>query len=453
MLNYHIAELKTELDPFQLYTLFHHERESVILESSMHNNGLGDFSIIAFHPVHHFSYENDYCNCDGRQYKGNVFEELDQFIKQYKLKNDTGLPFVGGAIGYLSYDLKDAIEKLPSMSNEMVSIPLCYFNIYDSYILIDHKKNKHYVCCLGVRGESKVLCQQIIAIIEASIDTSTKMIGKEDKETFISPFTRDSYMEAVEEMRQFIKKGHIYIANMTHTYTCETNKDSRTLYQHLRQINPAPFSAYLPLGDFSIVSSSPERFLKVRDGIVEARPIKGTRPRGNNVEEDQLYKKELLESEKDKSELLMIVDLERNDLSKVCKPGTVEVTELFKLEAYPTVYHLVSTVKGALKENTSIVDLLKATFPGGSITGAPKIRAMEVIEELEVTKRNIYTGSVGYIGFDGNADFNIVIRTVLMKDGKAYIGVGGGITWESNPEEEYEETLTKAKALFKAIRY
>lgn len=453
MLNYHIAELTTELDPFQLYTLFHHEKESVILESSMHNNGLGDYSIIAFHPVHHFSYDNGFCICDGRKYKGDIFEELDQFIKQYKLKNDTGLPFVGGAIGYLSYDLKDIIEKLPSMADDVVSIPLCYFNIYDSYILIDHNNNKHYVCNLGILGEPDDLCHQIISIINANDKIPDIKVEKEYKETFHSPFTKESYMAAVEEMRQFIKKGHIYIANMTHTYMCETEKDSHTLYQHLRQINPAPFSAYLPLGDFSIVSSSPERFLKVREGVVETRPIKGTRPRGSNEEEDGLYKKELLESEKDKSELLMIVDLERNDLSKVCRPGTVEVTELFKLEAYPTVYHLVSTVRGVLKDNTSIVDLLRATFPGGSITGAPKIRSMEVIEELEATKRNIYTGSIGYVGFEGNADFNIVIRTVLMKDRKAYIGVGGGITWESNPEEEYEETLTKAKALFKAIRF
>ena len=208
----------------------------------------------------------------------------------------------------------------------------------------------------------------------------------------------------------------------------------------------------MALEDFYILSSSPERFLKIESGVIETRPIKGTRPRGENTDEDERYKNELLESEKDKSELLMIVDLERNDLSKVCKPNTVKVTELFKLEEYSTVFHLVSTVVGEIKEEHSPIDCIKACFPGGSITGAPKIRSMEIIDELEKVRRNIYTGSIGYIGLDGNSDFNIVIRTALIKENKAYFGVGGGITYESIERMEYDETLDKARALMNVLK-
>ena len=203
--------------------------------------------------------------------------------------------------------------------------------------------------------------------------------------------------------------------------------------------------------DFNIICSSPERFLSIKNRRVETRPIKGTMPRGINEAEDLKNKNILINSEKDKSELLMVVDLERNDLSKVCKPNSVKVTELFKLEEYSTVFHLVATVVGQLKEGISPLDCIKACFPGGSITGTPKIRSMEIIEQLEPVRRNIYTGALGYMGFDGNVDLNIIIRTILIKDNKAYFGVGGGITWDSNEECEYDETLDKARALMRAL--
>ena len=203
--------------------------------------------------------------------------------------------------------------------------------------------------------------------------------------------------------------------------------------------------------DFQVISSSPERFLSVVDGKVHTRPIKGTRPRGKNPKEDKENKEALINSKKDKSELLMIVDLERNDLSKVCTPHSVKVTELFKIEEYATVFHLVSTVEGRLKDGASSIKCIKECFPGGSITGAPKIRAMEIIEELEGLKRNLYTGSIGYFDIRGNCDFNIVIRTIIKKDNRAYFGVGGGITWDSNPEDEWFETIDKAKALMKVL--
>jgi para-aminobenzoate synthetase component 1 len=234
---------------------------------------------------------------------------------------------------------------------------------------------------------------------------------------------------------------------MTRRIWCDNNEDSFKIYEKLRNCNKAPFSAYMNFKDFQIISSSPERFLSIIDGLVQTRPIKGTRPRGKNQEEDKKNRNELLNSEKDKSELLMIVDLERNDLSKVCKPNSVSVTELFKIEEYQTVFHLVANIEGKLKEGVSSVKCIKECFPGGSITGAPKIRAMEIIEELEKLKRNIYTGSIGYFDLRGNSDFNIVIRTIVKKDNKAYLGVGGGITWESIENDEWFETIDKAKAL------
>ena len=283
------------------------------------------------------------------------------------------------------------------------------------------------------------------------LQKSTEAVVNSPKPVFKSPFSSLEYQSAVNKMKDYIREGHIYIANMTHTFSSEFNRPGIEVYEKLRQINPAPFSAYMPLEGFSILSSSPERFIEIKSGKIQTRPIKGTRPRGKTPEEDEFNKNELIMSEKDKSELLMIVDLERNDLSKVCIPGSVKVTELFKIEAYATVFHLVSTIEGQLEKGKTPVDCIKATFPGGSITGAPKIRAMEIIDELEKTKRNIYTGAIGYLGFDGNADFNIVIRTILLKDNMAHIGVGGGITWESETLAEYDETIDKAVALFKSL--
>jgi len=223
------------------------------------------------------------------------------------------------------------------------------------------------------------------------------------------------------------------------------------LYRRLRQINPAPFAAYLGFEGVSVVSSSPERFVHLSGKAVETRPIKGTRRRGETEAEDKALAAELLASAKDHAENVMIVDLERNDLGRVCEVGSVAVTELAALETFPTVFHLTSTITGKLREDKDGIDLLQATFPGGSITGAPKIRAMEIIDELEPTRRSVYTGSIGYLGFNGDIDLNIAIRTFIVKDGKAYFQVGGGIVYDSDPEAEYRETLDKGKALFDAL--
>lgn len=264
-------------------------------------------------------------------------------------------------------------------------------------------------------------------------------------------FTKPDYMDAVQHMIDYIVEGDIYVVNMTQQLQIKSPVEPYHMFQRLRTNNPSPFGGYLNFGDFQIICASPERFLQMRDKTVQTRPIKGTRKRGDTPEEDAALKEELAASEKDQSELLMILDLERNDLNRVCVPGSVRVTELFAVETYATVFHLIANVVGQLRPELSAMDLLEAAFPGGSITGAPKLRAMELIDKEEHSRRNLYTGSIGYIALNGDCDFNIVIRTAVHKDGIYHLGVGGGITCESDLEFEHEETLQKARALLRAL--
>ena len=454
-----LKEISTDLNSFELYTIFKDEQYSFFLDSGMDHSGLGEFSFIGADPFLVFKSKDDDIEItrDGKTEKrtGNPFDEIKKILAEFKMEYDSEIPFVGGAVGYLSYDLCHHIENLPRTAVDDVNVPDMYFGLYDGVVCIDHRgdTDKVYVASLGiVDSEEKIVESLREKITKAEAEGIViQLPATTVKKEFKSNFTRDEFVNSVRKVQDFIKSGDIYQANLTQRYSCDLEETPYELYGKLREINPAPFATFMDFGEGHIVSSSPERFIKLRDNIIETRPIKGTRPRGKNPEEDLMYREELINSEKDKAELLMIVDLERNDLGKIAKTGTVEVTELFKLEAYSTVYHLVSTVVAEVKDECDVVDCIVATFPGGSITGAPKIRAMEVIDELEPTQRNIYTGSIGYIGFNGDMDFNIVIRTVVCKDNKAYFQVGGGMTWDSDAEMEYQETLDKAKALMDAL--
>jgi para-aminobenzoate synthetase component 1 len=284
------------------------------------------------------------------------------------------------------------------------------------------------------------------------VATAPRNDRQDKKITLKSNFTPEEYMKAVNRVREYIAAGDVFQVNLSQRFEADLKIPPYELYKRLRTVNPAPFASYLNFSGVAIVSASPERFLKVQSDLVETRPIKGTRPRGRDSVEDKCLAQELTHSTKDRAENMMIVDLERNDLGRVCRYGTVKVTELAILETFPTVFHLTSTVVGRLRRGKSNIDLLKATFPGGSITGAPKVRAMEIIDELEPTKRSVYTGSIGYLGFNEDMDINIVIRTFLIKEGKAYFQVGGGIIYDSDPEAEYMETLDKARALIRALQ-
>lgn len=451
MIDFQIKELATYYYPFYTYSLFENQIDSIFLDSSKEDKLLSKYSFIGLNPYRKFISKGRNVLIDNEEYRGvDPFEKLEKLMEEYKINFDSDIPFISGAIGYFSYDIGRILEDLPDNSDEDFNIPDSIFIFFDNLIIFDLHNKKTYITAVGqIENAAKSISRIETCLKDYNEKLEIKVENLNNK--FFSNFNKVEYEKSISSLKDYIRNGDVYIANMTRRIWCNNNEDSFKIYEKLRNINKAPFSAYMNFKDFQIISSSPERFLSITDGLVQTRPIKGTRPRGKNPEEDERNKNELINSEKDKSELLMIVDLERNDLSKVCKINSVKVTELFKLEEYETVFHLVATIEGKLKENVSSVKCIRECFPGGSITGAPKIRAMEIIEELEKLKRNIYTGSIGYFDLRGNSDFNIVIRTIVKKDNKAYIGVGGGITWESIEEAEWFETIDKAKALMEVL--
>lgn len=443
-----IREINTKLNSFEIFTIFRNEHDSFILDSAMDKEKLGRYSFISSQPFKVLKYKDT---------DENPLEILKEELNKYRVTNDTNLPFIGGAVGYLSYDLGNYMEELPRSAVDDIGMPDIYFGFYNHVIVVDHLMEKTYIATpdIDIKLEEKIIDdieQKILKEEEKGIDD----ICYQEKEVkpirLKSNFTKKEFKNAVQNVREYIRQGDIYQANLTQRFSGETELTSFELYRDLRRFSPAPFGAFLNFEDVHILSNSPERFIRCTNKKIEARPIKGTRPRGKDKEEDLKLQQELKNSEKDRAELLMIVDLERNDIGRISKTGSVKVPELFVIEPYANVNHLVSTVVGELKDNKDVTDIIKATFPGGSITGAPKIRAMEIIDELEPTQRNVYTGSIGYIGFNGDMDFNIAIRTIIKDDKKVYFQVGGGMTWDSDPDEEYQETIDKAKSIMKALR-
>jgi len=461
-----VEEIHTALSTSQLFEIFRSHSFNFFLDSGMDPGKLGRYSFMGSDPFMvlrsrgtEISLSRDGVT-ESRQ--GNPFDVVGELMTAYSLdSHPLGIPFAGGAVGYFSYDLCHFIERLPSTAVDDLNLPECYLAFYDVILAYDHLEGRAYLVSSGFPEleeggrqrrarerlkelKSRVMKQALPLVADRPVSMETDIIIK-------SNFSHEEYLRAVEATREYICAGDIFQANISQRFEADMDSSPYELYQRLRRINPAPFASYFDFDGVSIVGASPERFLKVRGDWVETRPIKGTRPRGNSVEKDEALAQELLSSFKDRAENIMIVDLERNDIGRVCRYGTVKVTELAMLETYPTVFHLTSTVVGRLCEGKSRIDLLKATFPGGSITGAPKVRAMEIIDELEPTRRSVYTGSLGYLSFSGDMDIDIVIRTVLVKDGRAYFQVGGGIVYDSEPEAEYQETLDKGRALMQAL--
>ena len=384
------------------------------------------------------------------------FDALRMILESFSLEN-TGLPapITSGLMGYLSYDLKDFLEELPRTSIDDLGLPnICLFA--PSIIVVRDKEEHLTSLSVTIRahpGGNNSLDHDL-SLFRKSLESRPAVrsdlkggIGK-----FHSGFTKSAYMAAIEKIREYIAMGHVYQVNMSQRFETAFSGEPFDLFRILYRHNPAPFFSYIHAGDHRIVSTSPERFLK-RDGLyVETRPIKGTRPRGQSKKEDLAFRRQLRESKKDDAELSMIVDLLRNDLGKVCEGGSVRVARHKRLEAYQNVYHLVSIVKGTMKREKDSVDLIKATFPGGSITGCPKIRAMEIIDELEPFRRHIYTGAIGYFSFHNSMDLSIAIRTATICGGKIILSVGGGIVYDSDPEDEYDETLHKGKTLMETFK-
>lgn len=450
------VELERYVPASAVFRLVAKEPGCAFLDSSLVNE-LGRWSILGLRPYKTLVKEQDgTLTEDDVSRRDTDFEtRLGEFLKQNRDENETELPIVSGAIGYFSYDYGREHMGVPSTEQDVEPIPQARVVFYDLLLIEDCSEKRVWLSACGQTEDAEALLARFRRNIERGMEKGFPALpdAHATKPITVRPnFEKEEYKTAVDRMIRYIIEGDIYIANMTQRLDVMSDREPLAVFEHLRTHNPSPFGGYLDCGDHQIICASPERFLRLRDGVVETRPIKGTRKRGETPEEDEALRRELELSEKDKSELLMIVDLERNDLNRVCRPGSVEVTELFTVETYATVFHLVSNIRGELAQGSDVIDLLRAAFPGGSITGAPKYRAMEIIDELEHGKRGLYTGSIGYLTLDGECDLNIVIRTALHRDGRYHLGVGGGITSESDLEFEYEETLQKAKAVLEELQ-
>lgn len=368
-----------------------------------------------------------------------------------QLEPIAGIKFAGGALGYWGYDLARNHFPLPAAALDAEHLPEMAIGIYDWAIQLDHQEETAQLVSHNRYAQTAEIIPQIMARLQCADNVVRGKFEVQGKIT--SNFTRASYDAAFVSVQNYLQSGDCYQINLAQRFSAQASGDAFLAYCKLRQLSPAPYSAFLNFPHLQILCASPERFLQVEQRQVETKPIKGTRPRVADAEQDALLVQDLQENTKDRAENLMIVDLLRNDLGKSCIPGSVRVPELFKVESYATVHHLVSTVTGVLAEGRDALGLLQDCFPGGSVTGAPKQRAMEIIEELEPNRRGIYCGAIGYVGFDGNMDCNIAIRTLVYSRGEMRCWAGGGIVADSVAEAEYQETLDKAAAMLEVLRY
>jgi para-aminobenzoate synthetase component 1 len=439
---------------------------AILLESATREPKLGRWSFLACDPFLTFRTKGTRIEVrrpDGVEVRdGDPFAALRDLLSDLRVERPPDAPpLLAGAIGYFAYDLGRFVERIPERTRDDVPVADCHLGFYGAVAALDHIENRAWVSAIGApetdpraarRLAEERAAQLADRLTSADHDPSPAPVSAAQAALPItSNFTHQSYLAAVRRAKEYIAAGDIYQVNLSQRLSAPLATTPFQLYCRLTRDNPAPFSAYFDTPDAAVVSCSPERFLQVRRDQVETRPIKGTRPRGPTAQDDQRLAAELLASVKDRAENVMIVDLERNDIGRVCQFGSVHVPELFALESYATVHHLVSTVRGRLRPDATSLDCLRACFPGGSITGAPKVRSMEIIEELEPTRRGVYTGAIGYLCFSGDMDVNIVIRTLVIKHGVAHFQVGGGIVADSDPEAEYQETIDKGQALARAL--
>jgi para-aminobenzoate synthetase component 1 len=431
------------------------------LDSAMPHATLGRYSYLAADPYDVLEVDSRRARLGGRAIEGDPLAALAAALGPFHAPRRDGLPpFQGGAAGFISYEFGRRLERLPAPALDDLGAPDLVLPLYDWVVACDHQQGKAWLISTGApETEPAARDARARRRAEAALEALSRPAQPAPSAApaaplaFASNFDRAAYVEAIARVVEYVLAGDIFQANIAQRFLADLPDgfDPWAFYRRLRARNAAPFAAYLAFGDVVIASSSPERFLSVEGDRVEARPIKGTAKRWADPHADGSSSRALLASEKDRAENVMIVDLLRNDLSRVCRPGSVEAPTLCGLETYASVHHLVSVVTGRLKQGLGVTDLLRASFPGGSITGAPKLRAMEIITEIERHARGVYCGSIGWIGFSGDADFNIAIRTATLSGGKALFQAGGGITALSDPAAEYDETLTKARAVFEAF--
>ena len=448
-MNVKLTELPYQRDSSALFSTIAGEPWSIFLDSGYPQIDSGRYDIISCRPfitlrtcgkqtLINDSAGREKCSAD------DPFSLLQHFLGAKK-ENRTGLPFCGGALGYFAYDLGRWIEDLPEIAVNDIPVPDMAVGIYDWAVVVDHHQRRSWLAGYGTDSRTLEIWQDLLQLFQTA---GTRLpVNFAPRSPIISNLDKAAYADAFTRIKRYIVDGDCYQVNLAQRFTIEASGSPWGAYQRLRSINPAPFAGFFIIGDAAVLCSSPERFLKVSNGLVETRPIKGTRRRSAFAYEDRALAVDLLESEKDRAENLMIVDLLRNDLGKNCVTGTISVPKLFALESYATVHHLVSTITGRLRPDRHVLDLLRGCFPGGSITGAPKLRAMEIIEELEPHRRKVYCGSMGFVGFDGNMDCNIAIRTLLYHADRMYCWAGGGIVSDSVMEAEYQECYDKAAAM------
>jgi para-aminobenzoate synthetase component 1 len=462
-----VAEIPSERIPADLTDWvagFADCRDLVFLDSARRHPTLGRYSFIAADPIHRITAEAGRTRIDGQAFAGSPFDAMRDLLARYPVERRADLPpFQTGLAGAFGYGLRHEVEAVPAHGVRDHGFPDLQLGYYDLVIAVDHAERRAFVLSSGypeaapearrTRANARIAWAQ--ARLEAGV-APPEMAWSIDVAPDLDPAR---FRAMIRRTIDYIEAGDIYQANITQRFQAPlpaefhgSGLERLALYRALRERNPATFAAFLDFGRTAILSSSPERFLKLVDGGIETRPIKGTRPRADDAAADAALARELLASEKDRAENLMIVDLLRNDLGRTAKLGSVKVPVLFGLESYATVHHLVSVVTAELEAGRDAVDLLRLAFPGGSVTGAPKIRAMEIIAELEPTARGPYCGAIGYLSADGAMDTNIVIRTCLIDGDRISFQVGGGIVADSDPEAEWQESLTKARALIETLR-
>ena len=463
-----LDESKSAIGIFE--DLFYKYKYAFLLNSGKGGKMTARYSFLGGDPFLRFKYQDGKATIWKKDKtfseKSDPFKSFISLFEEYKTSYFSYIPhFFGGGIGYFSYDLVHYLEPSIRIKKDGLTCPDIHFIFVDEIVAIDHFEKKIKFICLAktnVRQIGQIYSNSILRLRDRlnqyhlspskeKIFNSKKTIVLA-KEAFQSNVTKKEFEAMVRKAKAYLREGEIYQANLSQRFEAEFDGDPFNLFKCLQKINPSPFSAFLKLDDFFIASSSPERLVKVCKNKIETRPIAGTRPRGITLNQDKLLSNELLLSEKEKAEHLMLVDLERNDLGRLCKYGSVKVNEFMILEKYSHVWHIVSNIKGILKNNINLKTILNACFPGGTITGCPKIRSIEIINEIENISRGLYTGSLGYIGFSGEMDLNIIIRTLLINKGKTYFQVGAGIVADSEPELEFYETFNKAKAMLTAIQ-
>ncbi|MCH2507230.1 MAG: aminodeoxychorismate synthase component I [Dehalococcoidia bacterium] len=457
-----IYDLGNSFNLVDLFEEFQDLPYPMLLDSSMEGASSGRFSYLTADPFLVMSSKGKdiklKSGSDVICMTGNPWDVLDELIKKYHIPRISGLPpFQGGILGYWGYDLVRHLESIPNKAQNDIDVPEMYLGFYDWVLSHDASSGRSFLLSTGLPDTTQISALNRSSQILDRI-SNAKVLGMHNNGTLPSSqinlesnFTYEEYISAINKIQKYLKAGDSYQVNLSQRLSSKYVGDTWQLYLSLRETNPAPFSAYLNFPEVKILSCSPEEFITLNDRSVSIRPIKGTRPAGSNHRDNRKHEEDLIASEKERAENLMIVDLIRNDLGKVCKIGSVNVPSLFSIEKHPSVIHLVSTVEGELLETASPIDLMKACFPCGSVTGAPKLRSMEIIEELEPVRRNIYCGCIGYISLNGDMGTSIAIRTLCVTDGNLYMQLGGAIVSDSDPYEEYLETFQKGAGIRRAF--